>query len=191
MPTIDPHVYLDTCILIDYVHNRNKDSISLITTIRSKKWRCTTSRWTALEMYDVEQEESFVEKYRLKGLMLSHILRKLSDRRSKRLGLSERELSVVHEKLHDTLLSFEGYVNFIRPNESIFTEAERFCTVTNIGANDALHLATAKNERCNILVTTDKSFCQIADEYIVATLPQNFNKALDRLVSPPQRLTLL
>jgi hypothetical protein len=44
-----------------------------------------------------------------------------------------------------------------------------------------MHLALAIVSGCNILVTRDKSFCEIANDYIIAVHPASIDEALDKL----------
>ena len=53
--------------------------------------------------------------------------------------------------------------------------------MTNIGATDAIHLAAIKEIECNILVTRDNDFRQIADEFILPILPEQINSTLRKL----------
>ena len=52
---------------------------------------------------------------------------------------------------------------------------------TNVSVTDALHLATAQYDECDILVTNDRGFLRIANKYIITELPKSLDIALDRL----------
>jgi predicted nucleic acid-binding protein len=175
-----PCLYLDTNILISYIHEREPASVDLIKKIRLRKWKCFTSSLTALEMYDVEQLENWVQDRRLKRWMFDQIMRNYSRRRGSKLGLTDKQLEAVHITLHDTLISLEDCIEFQRLNDTISITAEQLCATTNVGATDALHLATAMYTKCNILVTNDDDFLGIVNRnnYMLATKAKEFDKAL-------------
>ena len=75
-----------------------------------------------------------------------------------------------------------SFIKFEHPiDEKIWNKADDFCASTNIGATDAIHLASAITMRCAILVTRDQDFRNIADDYILAILPEDIDKALTKL----------
>lgn len=164
MEDLSPSLYLDTNILISYIHERDIASVNLINRIRQKKWKCITSSLTALELYDVEQLEAWVQNRRVKRWMFDQIMRNYSRRRSNKLGLTDEQLASVHTTLHDTFVSLEDCIKFILLNDEISYIAEKLCATTNIGAMDGLHLATAMYMKCNILVTNDNDFLGIVSE---------------------------
>jgi predicted nucleic acid-binding protein len=173
-----PRLYLDTNILIDYIHERERSSINLINRIRTEKWECMTSSFTALEIYDVEQLEEWVQDRRLKHWMFDKIMRNQSRRRGKKIGLTEEQLTAVHTRIRNSLISFKDCIQFILLNDTISTVAEQYCATTNIGATDALHLATAWYMACDILVTNDDDFLGIVKRNInvVVTKSKEFDK---------------
>lgn len=176
-----PHLYLDTNVILDFLHNRYPPSMELLRKIRERNWKCSTSSFALLEMYDAEQLDKFIEKLHLKGYSWSQIMRRTSERRSKKLGLTDRQLESVSSELRDSISLIEDCIEFVYPHQTLWDDAERYCFYTNIGAQDAIHLATALEAGCNILVTRDKDFLRIADDYIIATLPDNILVAIREL----------
>lgn len=181
MADIVPHLYLDTNILLDFLHSRYEPSIALLQQIRDKRWKCSTSSFALLEMYDAEQLEKFVQKLYLKGYNWSQIMSRTRERRSKNLGLTDRQLQNLASELRDSMSLINDCVEFLDPHKELWDDAEYYCIYTNIGAQDALHLATALAVECNILVTRDKHFRHIADDYIIATFPENILTAIKKL----------
>ena len=176
-----PHLYLDTNIILDFVHNRWKPSIDLFEKIRARNWQCTTSHYSALEMLDSEQFETCIQKMRLKGFSWSQVMSRIPERRGAKHGLSQKQLATVYEGLFDSISLIKDCVTFVYPHKELWVDAERYLYSTNIGARDAIHLATAKGYECNILITRDKYFRKIANEYIIATFPENILKAIKEL----------
>lgn len=130
----------------------------------------------------MEQEEKFIENLRADGLLLSQIRGLLGNRRQTKCGLQRRELDAIYIRLHDVLTTRYSFITFEHPRLPEFWEtAEEFCSATNIGTSDAIHLASAIGMGCNILATRDKDFRRIADDYIVAILPEEVEKGLSKL----------
>lgn len=177
-----PYLYLDTSVILDSIHKRYEPSVTLLKRIEAEHWQCSTSRFTALEILDTEQEEKFIENLRDNGMLLSRIRGFLGNRRQLDRGLKRRELNQIYTKLYDELSENLAFITFEHPlTEELWNKAEEYCAVTNIGATDAIHLAAAKEIGCNILVTRDNDFRQIADEFILSILPEQINSALRKL----------
>jgi predicted nucleic acid-binding protein len=187
----NPRLYLDTNILVSYIHEREDASVNLINRIRLKKWECITSSFTALEIYDIEQLEVWVQHWRVKHWMFDQIMRNYSRRRSNRLRLTSEQLIAVHTTIHDALTPLRDCIQFILLNDAISTAAEHYCSITNIGATDALHLATAWYTGCDILVTNDDDFLAIVRSHMkgmIATKAKDFNRALDEYLKLDEHL---
>jgi len=177
-----PHLYLDTSVILDAIHKRYEPSVALMKRIETEHWQCSTSRFTALEILDVEQEEKFIENLRTEGFLLSKIRGYLGSRRQLEWGLKSRELNEIYVTLHDVLSSEFAFIEFEHPlTEELWDKAEGYCAITNIGAMDAIHLAAALEIGCNILVTRDSDFKRIADDYILSILPEQIDRALKEL----------
>lgn len=177
-----PYFYLDTNVILDAIHNRWQPSVELIRRIEAEDWQCATSRYTVLELLDMEQEERFIENLRLDGLLLSQSRGLLGNRRQPKWGLQQRELDAIYIQLHDVLTTRYSFITFEHPHlPEFWDKAEEFCSATNIGAADAIHLASAIGMGCNVLVTRDKDFRRIADNYILSILPEELEKGLSKL----------
>jgi predicted nucleic acid-binding protein len=182
---VKPHLYLDTNVIFDVIENRWKPSTALIDRIITEKWECSTSRFTILELLDVKQEEKFIENRLSEGHRLSRVRDFLGQRRQNNLGLTERELVEVYKKLHTELKDKCGCVNFEHPiNKKVWDLADDFCSVTNVGSTDVIHLASAITLKCDILITRDQDFRNIADMYIVSVFPENIDTGLRKAGFP-------
>jgi predicted nucleic acid-binding protein len=176
---VNPHLYLDTNVIFDVIENRWQPSLLLIERIKAGNWDCSTSRFTVLELLDIKQEEKFIENRQAEGHRLSRVRDYLGQRRQTSIGLAERELIEIYKQLHTELKDKCGCVNFEHPiDEKIWDKADDFCSATNIGSTDVIHLASAVILKCDILVTRDQDFRNIADMYIVSIFPENIDTGL-------------
>lgn len=92
---LEPYLYLDTNVILDFLHSRYIPSMELLRKIRERHWKCSTSSFALLEMYDVEQLDKFIEKLRLKGYSWSQIMSRTVERRGKKLGLTYGQLKSI------------------------------------------------------------------------------------------------
>lgn len=164
------------------MYGRWKPAVALMERIKAERWKCSTSRFTILEMLDIEHEQRFIDNLLIEGYLLSRVRDLLGVRRQFRWGLKTRELDEIYTKLHDELENKYDFVNFEHPTRAeAWNRADDYCATTNVSATDAIHLALAVEIGCNILVTRDKDFRSIADDFILAILPEDIDKALAKL----------
>jgi len=170
-----PHLYLDTCVLLDVVYavrRASPESNMLLQQVKIEvergNWLCSSSRWAVMELFDGMQEELYVDNLRLAGNLWSNVSRILHNRRQEQAGLKRPDLDSIWKQVHE-LTTGDGvlaFVDFKYPlTQAMWDKAEDICAQTNIGATDALHLASALESGCNILVTTDGDFTRIANHY--------------------------
>jgi len=189
---VEPHIYLDTNVILDAIYQRYTPSLDCLNRIKSEKWKCSTSRFTVLEMLDYEQEKSFEEKCLRDGIQRSRLRDYIGRRRQEKWGLSESELSDVWKSLYAKLANEYDFIGYEQPaNKELWDElwdkAEEFCAATNIGYTDAIQLAFAICTECNILITHDQDFQPIADGYIITVLPDHLDKAIKEVNIPSSR----
>ena len=187
-----PHLYLDTNVILDAIHERYEPSVRFMDRARreadAKRWRCSTSRFTILEMLDIEQEERFVELRHAEGHPLSQVRGMVPSRRQPKWSLPQAELDAIYFRLHKALSKGFAFINYEHPViAGMWDLAEDYCAATSIGAHDAVHLAFAIAMRCNIIVSRDSDFRVItnndAHNYLIATSPDDIDDALQRLQS--------
>lgn len=177
-----PYLYLDTNVILDAIDNRWQPAVDLMNQIGKKNWECCTSRFTVLEILDVKQEEKYIENLLVEGHRLSRVRDLLGIRRQPTRGLKVRELNEIYQQLYDKLSQEYSFINFEHPiDEKLWDKADAYGTSTNIGSTDAIHLASAITIGCNILVTRDQDFRAIADDFIIAVLPEDISKGIKRL----------
>jgi len=164
--------------------------VNLINRIRQKKWTCFTSSFSALEIYDFERLEAWVQAKRTERWTYDQIMRNYSKRHGKSIGLTDEQLESAFITVRDWLSSFEGYITFKRINDDISINSETLCRKTNMAGADALHLATALHTNCGIIVTNDDDFLGLLkllreaepSKYPIATRAKGFENALSEYI---------
>jgi predicted nucleic acid-binding protein len=182
---IKPHLYLDTCIILDDVYGRRQSSKLLLEQAKKEveqgNWLCSTSRWTMVELFDNMKEELYVKNLRADCELWSSIGRKIGNRHQKE-ALTKPELDTIWKQLHEYTTEKYPFIKFKYPiTEAMWNKAEDYCSGTNISSPDALHLASALEIECNILVSTDGDFMAIAKDYINTVQPSDIDKAISKL----------
>lgn len=132
-------------------------------------------------MLDAKQESQFLQNRLAEGMQLSQIVRRLGERREGKSALRTRELAMIYAQLYEAIENHYPFIQFQRALARLWDQAEEFCAATNIGAADAVHLATAIGVGCDVLVTRDSGFLAIAKSYIPATLPEHSTRTLRQL----------
>lgn len=179
-PTL--HIYLDTNVILDAIHKRYQPSEHLVDRIRKEKWRCSTSRFTMLEMLDIEHEERFADNLIKQGILQSKVRDYMGVRRQEKWALPKRELDEIRAALYDALNKDFKFIKFRHPLTSkVWDKADDYCAITCISAPDAIHLASAIELGCDILVTRDGDFHNIADQFILTIFPEQIDNALKQL----------
>jgi len=183
---VEPIIYLDTNIILDVLQKRWQQSTNLLKRIETEHWKCITSRFTFVEMLDIEHEEQYIKNKLADGYPLSRIRSLLGNRNQKAQCLPKRDLAEIHAKLYDAQTSLLACVKFQYPTSgSFWDKIDSYCDTTEIAVADAMHLAFAKESGCNILVTRDKDFRDVADDFIIAIPPQDIDIAITKL--PPKK----
>ena len=176
------HIYLDTNVILDAIYKRYPPSEILVDKIRKERWKCSTSRFTMLEMLDILHEERFAYNLQVQGILPSKIRDYMGVRRQKKWALPKRELDEIRIEIYDVLGKDFKFIKFRHPLTSrVWDKADDYCAVTCISAPDAIHLASAIELNCDILVTRDGDFHEIADEFILTIFPEQINNALKQL----------
>jgi predicted nucleic acid-binding protein len=167
---------------LDIVHNRWADSVKLIERAKLEHWQCISSRFTNLEWLDNEHEQCYIDNFLAEGYPLSRITRLLGNRYQKAHALPRRDLEKVHRLIATYMETTLAIVDFRYPiAESFWERAEKFCDTIAISVEDAMHLSFAIESECNILVTRDKDFHTVADDYIITAYPEAIDIALTKL----------
>jgi predicted nucleic acid-binding protein len=151
-----PNVYVDTKIIRDYSDRRDPKSIHLLETIRNKKWKCSSSVFTMMELCDVEKDHLFFQNtYVKQKWTVDRFLRE----RYKR-SLSDPDFKSVKDYI-DNVTESLSFIEFFALREGGWNLALNLSMNTNLRAADCIQLATALSQKCESFVTNDEHFRKI------------------------------
>lgn len=168
-----PHIYIDTNVIVDTIEGQRRSSIRLIETIKEQKWFCSTSNFALMEVLDVRQENEYIFKKLSEGYTIKYILRHRHEK-----DLSEDALQNVYKKVYNKFFIQYKFVEFYWLTKEGWDKAIDICVNSNISAPDGIHIATALDAGCDILVTSDDSFKNNSGKYIPTCLPEKVNATL-------------
>ncbi|TET42703.1 MAG: PIN domain-containing protein [Dehalococcoidia bacterium] len=171
-----PHLYVDTPILIDVLRDRRTASLKLLEDARRRMWRVSTSQFAVMELLDTEQDDKFFIFEVGKGRTVASVLRERYRRK-----LPEDARRLIEKRVKDFLEVRYPFIQYFQLTGEGFNRAIGLCANTNISAPDCLHLATALEARCDILITTDEHFLEEAKDYIEVCQPENVQDTLNKL----------
>jgi len=154
--TPTPSIYLDTNVIRDVDHNRKKESIIWVEQIREKKWNCYTSVFAFMEMLDNDQEDKFVFKMREDGLEYNTICRKRNEK-----DLTFSELDDINHKFQNVFVKYP-FVKPVTLSNSGWDLALHIAATSNIFSPDIIHLSTAWESKCDLIMTSDQHFIKHA-----------------------------
>ena len=158
-----PSIYIDTCVARDVTeHRRGSDaSIELIGRIKREKWTCKLSVFGFMELVDIEQERIFVEeRYFVQKKTLDEVY---SGRRNRDLGRKELETSFKYIEQFRDVYPFIELVGLTDEGWSLAIVVASEC---NLDASDVIHLASAWQGDCDVVVTNDTFFIKEAKRYL-------------------------
>jgi len=171
-----PHIYIDTPILIDVLRDRRTASLRLLEDARQRTWMISTSVFAVMELLDVEQDDRFFILEVTKGRPVSNVLRERYAR-----NLPQGERNSIEKKVRDFLDVRYPFIQYFHLAAEGFNRASGLCANTNMSAPDCLHLATALDAGCDVLITNDEHFLKEAKDYIEACKPEHVHKVLTGL----------
>lgn len=174
---IVPHLYIDTNVFDGILERQHRASVHLLENIKEKKWRCSTSVFTLMELSDIRQDNRFIHSQLGLGIHIKKAYRSLDQR-----NLSLHDLNTTQEVI-DTLFSetypFVEFFSLV--DEPGWDSTLDLKATTNISAPDCLHVATAIEAGCDVLVTLDTFLKNEANAFIISCLPEEVNKVLRNL----------
>ena len=171
-----PHIYLDTPILIDVLRDRRTASLILLEDARQQMCRISTSQFAVMELLDVEQDDRYFILEVTKRRTVASVLR---DRYKRKLPQAEQKS--IEQQVKSFLNVRYPFIQYFHLTSEGFNRASGLCANTNISAPDCLHLATALEAGCDVLVSTDEHFLEESKEYIEACRPEQVRDVLIHL----------
>ena len=165
--------YLDTNIFLDYIRRRDEDTIAFINNANAHNMELVTSYLTYLEILDKECEDYFVQREFKNKKTFDVIRRNIYNR-----NLKKNELNLVTEKTTEIMGEISGMVQFtlFYLNDRGWGHAMELMSEINLNSGDAVHLATAIESECDVLLTKDQHFKRNAKEKIECMDIKGFKK---------------
>ena len=164
MAAVEPIFYIDTNVIRDCIRGRNKESVAAMTFIRRNKWKCYTSIFSLMELADTEKEQIFFDKKRRKGWDANKIL---SQRRN--MDLSSSDLNEAAELIETFLKEYDFVEQQNLDKAQSWERALKIASETNLRATDIIHLTTAAESQCNIILTSDEPFIKYGKLFLNST----------------------
>lgn len=165
--------YLDTNIFLDYIRKRDEDTITFINRATEFNLDLVTSYFTYLELLDKEAEDYFAHKELKNKKTFDEIRRNIYDR-----NLKKSELKVVLEETTEKISTSKSknieLFSLYYLNDEGWNLAMDLMSEINIHAGDAVHLATAIQSDCDVLLTKDSYLLNNAKQKIVCMTPKEF-----------------
>lgn len=156
-----PSIYIDTCIARDVTATRNADSIELMTRIKREGWACSISIFGLMELIGIEKEDIFIRrKHYIEKATLDELI---SARRN--LDLKSDEFEKCYQYIQQFMDNY-SFVEIRGLDNDGWSLAAVIATNCNLHATDVIHLATAWQADCDIIVTNDTFFIKEAARYL-------------------------
>jgi len=161
MPKTKPSIYIDTCIARDITERRSDASIEFIHRIKKEGWTCKISVFGLLELVDIEQESIFVHsQYFIRKLTLDEVY---SSRRTRNLGNKGFEQAF---KYVDRFRRDHSFIQPVGLSDQAWSLAIVVASNSNLLASDVIHLVSAWQNDCDVVVTDDSFFIEEATKYL-------------------------
>jgi predicted nucleic acid-binding protein len=157
-------IYFDTNFIRDVSEKRNNKATHLMETIRKltekKKVTCYTSLFLLMELSDTKKDDLFFleainKKWEFKKIMRERGNPCLEEHHFKKISEYTDNLEETYSFLNKLLLSEEGW-----------QVALSISSYSNIWSSDAIHLATALSNDCDLLITSDSQFNKEANKIV-------------------------
>jgi len=175
-----PHLYLDSNVILDVLRDRRRHgqlvSLELLERTKRDKWFVSTSPFAIMEILDVEQDDLFFQIKVSEGNTVADVLRIRRQR-----DLPKRLLDKISNRIEEKLRIAYKHIQYWELDSEAFDHAVELARQSNISATDCIHLATAIEAGCDVLVTTDEFFMKEAKKYIPTSLPETVEEELRKL----------
>ena len=171
-----PHLYLDSNIILDILRDRRPASLQLMERSKRDKWFVSTSPFAIMEVFDAEKDDRFFQIKILEGNTVGEVLRIRHQR-----DLSKQVLQKISQKIGEKLRIAYSHIQYWELEVEGFDRAVELARESNISAPDCIHLATALEVGCDILVTSDNFFMKEAKQYVATSLPEGVEDELRNL----------
>lgn len=171
-----PHLYVDTNVFGGILEGQHRASTVLLEIVKEKKWRCSTSIFTLMELSEIRQDNQYIYKQLGLGTHIKKAYRSLDQK-----DLSPSDFSKTQEKIDMLFTDTSPFVEFFALEDKGWDKALELKATTNLSAPDAIHVATAVEAGCDVLVTLDSFLIKEASRFIKTCLPEQTNSILKEL----------
>lgn len=159
--TKKPSIYVDTCIALDVTERHRAISIELLARVKNNGWTCKMSIFGMMELIDIAQESLFVNKrFFIEKQTLDEII---SSRKHRDLEQSDLKKSFQSIKQFATNYSF---IEMVGLTDDGWDLAGTVAIDSNLHASDVIHLVSAWQADCDLVVTDDTFFIKEAGKYL-------------------------
>lgn len=158
---MNPVFYIDTNVIRDCIKRRKTETIVAIDYIKENRWKCYTSIFALMEESDIEKDFNFFNKKVKQGMEINEILRM---RNSKDLGVENLDDSA--EKIQEFIDQYEFVEIQNIVSDTSWNKAVTASKQSNISSSDIIHLVTAGESKCDILLTSDEFFIKEGREFL-------------------------
>jgi predicted nucleic acid-binding protein len=171
-----PHIYVDTNILVGVLEKQHTSSIDLLDLILKKGWKCSSSIFAFLEMFDVIQDNRYVLNQLHLGIHIKKAYKSLDQR-----NLSVADLKQISVNVRNIFSAKYPNIDYYQYGKLNWDTATELKISTNVSASDVIHLATAMEAGCDLLVTLDSFFLKEASAYIKTCQPEQVENLLQEM----------
>jgi len=155
-------IYLDTNFVRDVMEKRNNKATHLMETLRKlsdkKKALCYTSSFLLMELSDTKKDDLFFQEAINKRWEFKTIMRERNN------YCLERHHFEKISQYKDNFLESYPFLNKLLLSQEGWEVALAISLDSNIWSPDAIHLATALSNNCDLLITSDSKFRTEADK---------------------------
>jgi len=155
-----PSIYIDTMIARDVTHRRNDNSEKLIRQIENGGWACYISTFGIMELIDIEQEELYVRNKLIEFETLDNII---STRKQR--SLIRKDFDRCSDYI-DNFVKRYPFIQIVPLDDTNWNFAMFVASDSNLQATDVIHLISALQCDCDVIVTRDEFFIKEARRYI-------------------------
>ena len=154
-------------MIIDVVRNRRRESSTLLERIKKEKIKACTSEFSMLEVMASEQESAYVMKFLGKGWTIEEVIRERHARK-----LTSSELEDAYERFYNGfVIPYSENIEVYYLTKEGWAFARELMTRVNLSAPDAIHVATALDQKCDCFVTSDTNLITSIKDQIKACTP--------------------
>ena len=154
-------IYVDTCILQGALSLRNDVDVVFLDKAKEKGWNIITSIHALLELLDIAKDRRFLVNSVIDDWVdVSTFLRKRRE-----MDLNSNDFDKIGKRIDKFLKKYE-FINFMHIEFEVWNDVKHVVEHSNIHSSDALHLASAIQWGCHVLLTHDTFFIKEANRLL-------------------------